>query len=276
MKTGLIVFPEEGSMTPGDLGLEAERRGFESIFFPEHSHLPLASTNWPGGPIIPDGYKRTMDQFVCMTAAAVATNTIMIGSGVCVVPQHHPAWLAKQVATLDVLSGGRVILGIGFGWNAAELADHGVAYSDRRDVTREVVEAMQQLWTEEVASYEGTHVSLSPSWAWPKPVQKPHPKIIIGAGAGPKLFAAVTGYADGWAPMNGRDGIDDHLDPLRDAFTAAGRDVETLDITVFNAPRDRDQLGEMAAMGVTRAVFGVGGASDDDIRHSMDHCAALM
>ena len=276
MELGVLVFPQEDTMRPDQLAREAEDRGFESVFYPEHSHLPLASDRWPGGPEIPDGYARTMDQFVSMTAAAMVTERIMIGTGICLVPQHHPAWLAKQVATLDVLSGGRVILGIGFGWNPAELADHGVAYEDRRAITRETILAMKSLWSDEIASYEGQHVSISPSRVWPKPVQDPHPKIIIGAGAGPKLYQAVAEYADGWGPLRGRDEIDEHLEPLRQVVSESGRTPDELDITVFGAPTDAEGLGELADRGVTRAVFAVPPASQDTVLPFLDRCAAFV
>lgn len=275
MELGVLVFPLEGSMTPDALALAAEERGFESIFYPEHSHLPVASDRWPGGPNIPDGYARTMDQFVCMTAAATVTERIMIGSGICLVPQHHPAWLAKQVATLDVLSGGRVILGIGFGWNRAELADHGVAFDQRRAITRETVLAMKALWHDEIASFDGEHVNISPSRVWPKPHQQPNPKIVIGAGAGPKLYAAVAEYADGWGPMRGRDEIEEHLPALRRAMADAGRDPDGLDITVFNAPADGGQLTALAELGVTRAVFGVPPGDADTVLPILDRYAGL-
>ena len=275
MKLGVLVFPLDGTMHPGDLASAAEERGFESIWYPEHSHLPLSSSNWPGGSVIPDAYAKTMDQFVCMTAAAMATSTIQIGSGICLVPQHHPAWLAKQVASLDVLSGGRVILGIGYGWNPAELGDHGVAFSQRREVAREVVWAMKSLWADEIASYSGTHIQISESKVWPKPLQRPHPKIVIGAGAGPKLYAAIADYADGWGPMRARDEIDAHIEPIRQAMSDAGRDPATLDITVFNAPTDVAGLDELRERGVTRALFNVPAAGADRVLPVMDTLAAL-
>lgn len=275
MDFGILTFPMEGTVGPGDLARMAEDRGFESIWYPEHSHLPTASRNWPGGPDIPDSYARTLDQFVCMTAAALATERIKVASGICLVPQHHPAWLAKQVATLDHLSGGRVILGIGYGWNPAELADHGVAFADRREITREVIAAMKALWTEEVASFEGRHVTLSPCQAWPKPVQQPHPKIIVGAGAGPKLYEAVADYCDGWGPMSGRDEIVEHLAPMREAMAEAGRDPDSLDVTVFNAPMDTAELVELRDLGATRLIFSVP-PTHGEAEAAMDRCAQLI
>ena len=275
MEHAVLVFPLDGTMHPADLARAAEDLEFESVWFPEHSHLPLSSSNWPGGPDIPDAYAKTMDQFVCMTAAAMVTDSIKLATGICLVPQHHPAWLAKQVATLDVLSGGRVILGIGFGWNPAELADHGVPFEHRREITRETVEAMKALWQDEVARYDGRFVTISPARAWPKPVQQPHPRIVIGAGAGPKLYEAVASYADGWGPMRGRDEIDAHLGPLREAVAAAGRDPDGLDITVFNAPTDRDELAALEERGVTRAVFSVPVAGPDVVLPAMDDLAGL-
>lgn len=276
MELGVLVFPLDGTMHPADLAREAEQRGFESVWYPEHSHLPLASSNWPGGEVIPDAYAKTMDQFICMTAAAMATEHIMIGSGICLVPQHHPAWLAKQVATLDVLSGGRVILGIGYGWNPAELGDHGVEYADRREMTREVIEAMKSLWADEVASYSGKHIQFGECKAWPKPVQQPHPKIVIGAGAGPKLYRAIADYADGWGPMRGRDEIDAHLEPIRRAMADAGRDPEALDISVFNAPTDEAELDALRERGVTRAIFGIPAGGPDKVLPTMDAAALFL
>jgi len=275
MEFGVLAFPQEETMLPAELAVAVEERGFESLWFPEHSHLPLDSSRWPGGAVIPDGYAKTLDQFVALTAAAAVTERVKLGTGICLVPQHHPAWFAKRVATLDVLSGGRVLLGIGFGWNPAELADHGVAYADRRDVTRETILAAKALWTEDVASFDGEHVSLSPSQAWPKPVQKPHPPIIIGAGGGPKLYAAVAEYADGWGPLRGRDDIDNHLGPVRESWAAAGRDPDLLDITVFSAPTDIDELKVLADAGVTRAVFNAPVAGPDKVLRSLDRSADL-
>ena len=208
MDIGLLAFPSDLTMDPAELAVAAEERGFESIFYPEHSHLPTDSGPWPGGPVVPDHYGHVLDLFTALGAAAAVTSRIKLGSGICLVPQHDAIWLAKQVATIDHLSKGRFVFGIGFGWNRPELAHHGVVFNERRERTREHVAAMKTLWSaEDVVSFEGRWSAFGPSRAYPKPTQRPHPPILIAAGAGPKLRAAVADYADGWAPIQGRNEI---------------------------------------------------------------------
>lgn len=190
MKYGVFMFPTDTSIRPDRLATEVEARGFESLWFPEHSHIPISrETPWGGqkdAPPLPEHYWHTLDQFVALAYAASATNTLKLGTGITLVAQRDPIWTAKQVASLDHLSGGRVILGVGYGWNREEMAHHGIAYVQRRAVMREKIMMMKALWTEEEASFEGEHLTLEPSWAWPKPVQQPHPPIVMGAAPGAK------------------------------------------------------------------------------------------
>ncbi|MGF1599861.1 MAG: TIGR03619 family F420-dependent LLM class oxidoreductase [Acidimicrobiales bacterium] len=277
MDIGLLAFPSDITMHPAELAKEAEDRGFESIFYPEHSHLPVDSGPWPGGPVVPDHYAHGLDLFAALGAAAAVTSRITLGSGICLVPQHDAIWLARQVATIDHLAPGRFVFGIGFGWNKPELANHGVAFADRRDMTREHIAAMRALWApDEVVSFEGRWTSFGPSRAFPKPVQPGGPPILIAAGAGPKLRAAVAEYADGWAPIQGRNPIVDELPALREGWAAAGRDPAALQITVFGADPSPANLEALEAAGVQRAGLGLPVAGRDEILAAMDRHAALL
>ena len=276
MQIGLLAFPSDLTMDPAELAVEAEQRGFESVFYPEHSHLPVDSGPWPGGPAVPDHYAHTLDLFTALGAAAAATSRIRLGSGICLVPQHDAIWLAKQVATIDYLSAGRFVFGIGFGWNKPELANHGVVFADRRERTAEHIKAMKALWTEEVVEFEGRWTTIRPSRVWPKPPQQPSPPILIAAGAGPKLRAAVVEYADGWAPIQGRNEILDEIPALRSAWATAGRAPETLQINVFGADPAPENLAALRDAGVQRAVLGLPVVHRDALLRAMDRYTGLL
>src|SRR4051812_11792453 len=206
MRIGVTLFQTDEYPPPATVARAAEERGFASYYIPEHTHIPVARTTpWPmgDGAELPMAYARTLDPYVALATAAAVTSRIRLGTGIALVAQHDPIALAKTIATLDLLSGGRFTWGIGFGWNKEEMGDHGVAFSERRDVVREYVEAMAVLWREEVAAYDGKYAHVSPSWAWPKPVQEPRPPVLLGGAAGPKLFAAIAEWADGWMPIGG-------------------------------------------------------------------------
>ncbi|MCP5025609.1 MAG: LLM class F420-dependent oxidoreductase [Actinomycetia bacterium] len=260
MDYGILAFATDQSTTPAESARLAEEHGFESIWFPEHSHLPVASGGWPGGDRIPDVYARTVDQWVALGMAAAVTDTIRLGTGMCLVPQHDPVWLAKMAASVDHLSGGRLTMGLGYVWNRAELADHGIEFSTRRARTRECVEVMRALWTDEVASYQGEHVKLSASQAWPKPPQAGGPPIVIGAGVGPRTLTDLVDWADGWAPMFGRDDIEGKLPEVRQALADAGRDEDGFEVSVFGVPPEPEAIDQVRGWGVQRIVFGAGGA----------------
>jgi probable F420-dependent oxidoreductase len=280
MKLGLSIFPTDTTINPASLAKAAEERGFESLWFPEHSHIPTSrKTSWGGAaaaPPLPEMYWRTHDQFVSLMAAAAATTTLKVGSGITLVAQRDPIWLAKQVASVDVLSEGRLLFGIGYGWNKEEMAQHGVAYTERRALLREKILMMKALWTQDEASYEGDKLSLEPSWSWPKPLQKPHPPIIMGGAAGPKTFAHIVEFCDGWMPIYGRHPITDKIAQMHAAAEAAGRDPATLDIGVFNAPRNVDELRNLAAAGVTRALFALPAVDTAIVLEKLDKYAEFL
>lgn len=251
------MFPMESAIRPDVLAAAVEARGFESLWFPEHSHIPISrSTPWGGqvgAPPLPDHYWRSHDLFVSLTYAASATSTLRLGTGIALVAQRDPIWTAKEVASLDALSGGRVEFGIGYGWNKEEMASHGVAYTDRRAVLREKVLMMKALWTDDQAEFRGELMSLEPSWAWPKPAQRPHPPLIMGAAAGPKTLADMVEFCDGWMPLATRMDIVSEVARVRQAVAASGRDPVAFEVTAYGAKPE--SLEDLAAAGVDRAVF---------------------
>ena len=280
MKLGVVIFPTDKTIEPGALALAAEERGFESVWFPEHSHIPVSRrTPWggrAGAPPLPEMYWRTYDQFVALTAAAAATKELKVGSGITLVAQRDPIWLAKQVASVDSLSGGRLQFGIGYGWNKEEMAQHGVRYTERRALLREKVLMMKELWTSEEASFEGDLIELEPSWAWPKPRQQPHPPIIMGGAAGPKTLAHIVEFCDGWMPIYGRHPIADEISELTQAAETAGRDPASINVGVFSAPRDERKLQELAAAGVDRAIFSLPSVEAHVVIEKLDKYATFL
>lgn len=277
MRYGVTMFATDRSMDVVDLAREAEARGFGSLFLPEHTHIPVSRRTPPptGEAELPEEYRRTLDPLVALAAASSATSTIRLGTGVALVAQREPIVTAKAVATLDHLSGGRVVLGVGYGWNEDELAHHGVAMRDRRAVVREHVLAMRALWTEEEASFSGTFVELAPSWSWPKPRQRPHPPVLLGGGPGPTLFSHIAEYGDGWIPIGGA-GLAEALPELRRAVEAAGRDPSGLQIVPFGSIPDPGKLEHFARLGVTECVFRLPSAPRDEVLPVLDRWAALI
>ena len=203
MKFGIAIFPTDTAISMTELGPAVEERGFESLWVAEHSHIPTSRESpYPAGGELPAMYYHTLDPFVALTAAAVATRTLLVGTGVCLSIERDPIHTAKQVASIDHLSGGRFLFGIGGGWNREEMADHGTRFESRWRLLREQVEAMKEIWTKEEAEYHGELVEFGPMWSWPKPVQRPHPPVILG-GNGPNTLKRVVRYADGWMPNRG-------------------------------------------------------------------------
>ncbi len=278
MRFGIVMFPTDQAIPPGELAREVEARGFESLWFPEHSHIPVSRrTPWGGradAPPLPEYYARTFDQFVALTAAATATTRLKLGSGITLVAQRDPIWLAKQVASVDAISGGRVLFGIGYGWNKEEMANHGVAYLERRAILRENVLAMKQLWTEEVASFEGEHVRIEPSWSWPKPVQKPHPPIILGGAAGPRTFGDIVEFCDGWMPIAGRHDMFSKIEALQEMAAAAGRDP--IELSVSGPKPAPEVIEQYADAGISRVVLGVPPRGADDVLPRLDRYVRLI
>lgn len=280
MHIGVSIFPTDQTIDPRELARAAEDLGFESVWFPEHSHIPVSRRSPWGGvvdaPALPEYYWRTLDQFLALTACAVVTTELKLGTGITLVAQRDPIWTAKQVATLDQLSDGRVLFGVGYGWNKEEMAHHGTVYTERRAILRENVLAMKALWTEDEASFHGDHVSLESSWAWPKPVQTPHPPIILGGAAGPKTIAHIVEFCDGWMPIGNRHDLLGKLAALRQAAEDAGRDPKSIEIGVFAAPKDPAQLERLAAAGVSRAVFALPQADREVVVDKLKDRARLV
>jgi len=272
MKYGVFIFPTDTSIRPDALAREVEARGFDSLWFPEHSHIPSArETPWGGredAPPLPEHYWHTYDQFVALAYAATATTDLKLGTGITLLAQRDPIWTAKEVATLDHLSGGRVIFGVGYGWNKEEMAHHGTSYLERRTLMREKILMMKALWTEDEAVFEGERLSLEPSWAWPKPLQRPHPPIVMGAAPGPKTLADIVEYCDGWIPLAGRHDIAGQVAKVREAVAAAGRDANAFEVIAYGAKPEN--LEELDAAGVDRAVFNLPPRGPDVVIPQLD------
>ena len=268
---GLTMCATDAAMDPVALARETEDRGFASLYFPEHTHIPTSRATPPptGEPELPEEYRRTLDPFVALAAAAAATRRVKLGTGVCLVAQRDPIVLAKEVATLDLLSNGRFVFGVGFGWNREEMGDHGVAFTARRAIVREKILAMRALWTDERAAYRGEHVRFEESWSWPKPLQKPHPPVLLGGAAGPKLFRHVAEYADGWMPIGGA-GVAAALPALRSALEARGRDPSAAVVVPFGTIPSEGKLEYYASLGIREVVLSVPSASCSDVRSVLD------
>lgn len=275
LKIGLSTFPTDDSMPPAALALAAEERGFESVFFPDHTHVPVKLTSaFPDGGEVPIAYKHGIDPLVAMAAAAAVTNRIRLGTAVCLVVQRDPIILAKQVASIDHCSNGRVELGVGAGWSAEEMANHGTDFSTRWTLLRERVEAMREIWTKDEAEYDGSLVSFGPIWCWPKPKQRPAPPVLIG-GSGPKTLERVVRYGDGWIPPLAWVGdLTERIATLRRLAAEAGRGP--LPVTVMGVKGRPELIRELEGIGVSRVVISLPVAGRDEILPRLDHYARLL
>ena len=252
MKFGVAIFPTDYGISMAELAPAAEELGFESLWVAEHSHIPVSRQSpYPAGGDLPKHYFHTMDPFVALTAAAMASKTIRIGTGICLLIQRDPIHTAKETASVDLVSSGRFIFGVGAGWNREEMADHGIEFSTRWKLLREKVEAIKAIWTQDEAEYHGDMVNFGPMWSWPKPVQKPYPPVILG-GSGPKILERVVRYADGWMPNRGH--AVERIPELQELAKAAGR----APIPVSYYPKaDASEIERLAAAGVERCIWSV-------------------
>lgn len=272
--------PGDNGITPVELARAVEERGFESLWLPEHSHIPVSrDTPWPGslsGEPLPDVYSRLLDVTVSLAMAASVTTKLRLGTSVLLLAARDPLWTAKEYATLDALSGGRVELGVGFGWNGEELENHGVEFASRWDHTREAAAAVRSVWRDEVAEFNGEHVAFTPSWAWPKPAQAPGPKIHIGGGAGPRLLGHVAAWADGWLPISARPSFASRLRLLDDACKRVERERSEVEVSVFGATTDAAGLSNLFAEGVDRAVLTLPSDDRDGVLRQLDEWAPIV
>ncbi|MBV9425494.1 MAG: LLM class F420-dependent oxidoreductase [Solirubrobacterales bacterium] len=254
MRFGVAIFPTQDAQDPAELARMAEERGFESLFFPEHTHIPAERRSpWPGGDELPPEYSRTYDPFVALTAAATATERLRLGTGICLVIERDPIITAKEVASLDQLSEGRFLFGVGAGWNVEEMENHGTDAARRFSVMRERIEAMKEIWTQKEASYSGKYVSFERIWCWPKPKQQPHPPVLVG-GNGPRVLDRVLAFGDEWMPNRVRDEeLVSRLEELRERAREIGR--PPVPVTVFGLMSDPARIERLEAMGIQRGVF---------------------
>ncbi len=279
MDFGAAIFFTDYSIGPAALGRALEERGFGSLWAPEHSHIPLSRTSpFPAGGDVPKKYYDVMDPFVTLAAAAAATRSLQVATGICLVVQRDPIQTAKSVASLDQISNGRFLFGIGAGWNAEEMADHGTAFASRFKVMKERVEAMRAIWTQSKPQYDGEFVKFPPMMTWPKPVQKPYPPVLVG-GAYPYGTRRAIEYGDGWVPHAKRPAYGDLINVLADArtlMTEAGRDPATLPITVFGVDENVDLIKRYRDARAARVVFTLPSDKEDEILRVLDRLEKVM
>ena len=277
MKIGVTLHATDLSMNPVEAAREAEARGFHSFFVPEHTHIPTSRRSAPptGDEVLPEEYKRSPDPYIVLAAAAQVTERILLGTGSGLVAQHDPITFAKQLATLDRIAEGRLVLGIGYGWNHEEMENHGIDVKRRRARVRETMLAMQALWSQEVASFDGEFVRFEPSWQWPKPVQQPRPRVLMGGAPGPTLFDHIAEYADGWIPIGGA-GVRQAMVALREAAEARGRDFGEMHVVPFGVLPDAEKLAYYESIGVSEVVLRLPTDSREVVLPLMDEYARLL
>jgi probable F420-dependent oxidoreductase len=271
VKFGVAIFPTDYAISMSELAPAAEQLGFESLWVAEHSHIPTTrQTPWPSGAELPKQYWHTMDPFVALTVAALSSKTIRVGTGICLLIQRDPIHTAKEVASLDHVSNGRFIFGIGAGWNREEMADHGTDFHTRWKLLREKVEAIKTIWTQDVAEYHGDLVDFGPMWAYPKPVQKPYPPVILG-GSGPKILERVVRYADGWMPNRGD--VVERIPELQRMAKDAGRGP----IPVTYYPKaSAEEIERLARAGVDRCIWYVSPDGRDAALEKLDALGKMI
>jgi probable F420-dependent oxidoreductase len=276
MLFGVGIFSTDYAIRPDDLAREAEARGFDSLWLPEHTHIPASRRSpYPGGGDLPKEYWHTYDPFVALSMAAAATEKLRVATGICLVIERDPITTAKEVASLDVLSNGRLIFGIGGGWNAEEMENHGTDFKKRWRLLRERVLAMKEIWIKDKAEFHGEFVNFNPILSYPKPTQKPHPPILMG-GDGPGTFDRVIEFCDGWIPLGYRaHDVVEKISTLRRRAADAGRDPRTIRVTIFGVKPERNTIEQFGAVDVERVVFMLPAAGRDTVLPLLDNYAEL-
>jgi probable F420-dependent oxidoreductase len=270
LELGVAMFPADYAVGPHELARMAEQRGFESLWFPEHTHIPVSRRSpYPAGGELPRMYSHTHDPFVALAAAAAVTERIKLGTGICLIVERDPIVTAKEVASLDQLSGGRFLFGVGAGWNREEMENHGTDPDRRFGLMRERIEAMKAIWTEDEAEYHGRYVDFDPIWSWPKPAQVPHPPVIVG-GNGERVLERVLGFGDGWMPnrVTDDDALLARVAELHRRCEEAGR--EPVPVTIYGASRKPERLERWAEGGVSRAVYWLDPAEGSEVERALD------
>jgi probable F420-dependent oxidoreductase len=277
VRLGITAALTDLDVAPAELAALVEQLGFDSLWLPEHTHLPVREAMPPAlvEGVRLDDYKRCLDPLVALAMAAAVTTRIGLGTGILLAAQHDPIVLAKQIGTLDHLSSGRFSLGVGFGWNRAEAEDHGVDFARRHDVVRDHVRAMEAIWSTEQAEYHGEFVQFDPTWSWPKPVQQPRVRTLVGGGATDAVFAAIAQWADGWIPIGGR-GLGEALPRLRARVEAAGRDPGRVSVVPFGTIADKGKLEHYAGLGVREVVLRIRAGSGPEVKAQLETLAALV
>ena len=278
MDHSVVLFTSDRGITPADAAKAAEDAGFHAFYVPEHSHIPTSRDSahpGTGGELPDDRYLRILDPWVALASAVSVTSRIRLGTAVALPMEHDPITLAKTIATLDHLSGGRVTLGVGFGWNVEELEDHGVPGNRRRTVLREYLELMRTLWDDEVASYDGEFAKLRPSWAWPKPEQERLP-ILVGAGGTPRNFDLIVAHADGWITTPIETDIEERAASLNKAWRAAGRAGSPRIVVLVTSRLEPGQLEGWAEAGVDEVMFGLPDKEPEDVRRFIAKLGASL
>jgi len=275
MKFGILMFATDYAIDPVTLGRAVEERGFDSLFFPEHTHIPASRrTPWPGGPDLPKEYSHPYDPFVALAAVAATTERLLLGTGICLVTERDPITLAKEVASLDLLSGGRVLFGVGAGWNVEEMENHGTDFNHRFRLMRERIMAMKEIWTKDEAEYHGKFVDFDPIWSWPKPVQQPHPAIYVG-GDGKHTFKRVIDYGDAWMPipMRGEIPLGERVRQLNEMAEEAGRG--RIPVTVYGTLPREEVIAHYAVIGIDRCIFWLPPVSEVEAIPQLDRYAEM-
>ncbi len=276
MKYGVVMFPTEYSIDPVSLGKAVEERGFDSVFLPDHTHIPASRrTPWPGGAELPKEYYHCYDVFLALTAIAATSPKLLVGTGVCLIMERDPIVTANEIASLDLLSNGRFIFGVGGGWNEEEMENHGTDPRRRFKVMRERIEAMKEIWTKDEAEYHGEFVNFDPIWSWPKPVQKPHPPIYVG-GDGENTLKRVISYGDAWMPIPGRGEVpmSEKIQTLQRMAADAGRGP--IPVTAYGVLPRPEVVSHYADIGIERCIFWLPTSTPDEAIALLDRYAALM